>query len=461
LTPPTRIEGSFRDPAGQLFRSGKHLSRTVASWFEAEFQAFLDSGLYDELVADGLLIAHEELDPRTAPHACARYLRTTALPFVTYPWEWSASQLRAAADLTMELQLRALERSLSLRDASAFNVQFRGHRPVFVDTLSFGQSELDQPWPAYGQFCRHFLAPLALRTHVDSRLADLQQLHLDGIPLDLTARLLPQRTKLSPALGVHLHAHARATRKGAEQPEGHREVKVGPLALRGVAEQLQRAVRALTPPQQSSHWSDYEFELDHYDQEALDLKRSAIDGWASRLQPRRTIDLGSNRGGYSRLVAAHGNDVLAIDADHATVEQAACALAANPPSSGSVLAIRGDLLSPSPDIGWSNRERDALVRRTQGDLVLALALIHHVVITGEVPLDRAIAGIASHGRHLVIEWVPTDDPKVRQLLSTRPERIRGYDAPAFQAAMSQSGRVLEQVELGSTGRVLYLVEISR
>ena len=461
MTPPhIRVGGSFRDPAGRLYRYGNHLFRTVAPWFQPEFQAFLDSGLYDELVQDGLIVPHVEIDPADAPEPCARFLRVEALPFVTYPWEWSATQLRAAAELTLDLQLRALDRGLMLRDASAFNVQFQGQRPVFIDTLSFGRADMDRPWQAYGQFCRHFLAPLALRVHVDPRLGDLQQLYLEGIPIDLASRLLPGRTKLSPGLAIHLHAHARSAAHAAAAGRETRDVRVGPLALRGVAEQLLRTVASLTPAEQHSHWSGYEAALTHYDESAIAMKRFSIERWAQRISPARTVDLGSNLGAFSRLAAAQGSDVLAIDIDHATVEAATKDLARDPPAGGTVLPIRIDLLAPTPDLGWANDERDSLVRRTDTDLVLALALIHHLAIRGEVPLDRAVSGISAHGRILAIEWVPPDDPKVVQLLASRRESIRGYDTTSFRSALASVGTVVETIEL-PTGRSLHLVETKR
>jgi hypothetical protein len=452
------VGGSFRDPAGHLYRGDGYLYRTVSSWFEPDLQAFLDSGLYAELVAERLLVEHEELDPASAPEPCARYLQVPALPFITYPWEWSSRHLRAAAQLTLELQLRALERGLTLRDASAFNVQFRGHQPIFIDTLSFASSSGDQPWPAYGQFCQHFLAPLALRSLVDPRLGDLQQLHLDGIPLDLASRLLPRRTKASPGLGLHLHAHSRSATRAALRGT-HRTIKTRPLALRAVTEQLLRTVTSLNPPVLESPWSDYEASLEHYEVDALELKRSTVRRWAELLKPERAVDLGSNRSSFGRILAQQGCEVLAVDSDHATVEFASRDLAEDPPSTGSVLPIRADLLSPTPDLGWGGVERDSLARRTDVDLVLALALIHHVVLTGGIPLDRAVEGLALYGRRLVIEWVPPEDPKARQLAAGRTEDVRGYDKRAFLEAVSTIGRIVETVSLQVGGRELLLVEM--
>jgi hypothetical protein len=457
----SRVGGSFRDPAGYVYRDGPFLFRTVADWFEPDYVAVRDAGLYQELTADGLLIEHEEVDPRLAPEPCARLLQVDPLPFITYPWEWSTAQLRAAAELTLEVQRRALRRSLSLRDASAFNVQFRGHEPVFIDTLSFARADLDRPWQAYGQFCRHFLGPLALRVHLDVRLAELEQRYLDGIPLDLVSRLLPSRTKLTPGLALHVHAHARSVARARRSERHPRDIKLGPRALEGTIEQLSRVVRTLYMPTAASAWSGYEQERSHYPPDALDLKQSTIERWVRRVGPRRTVDLGSNRGAYARMAAGIGSDVLALDGDHATVELTYADLRDRPPSAGSVTPIRGDLLNPSGDVGWANEEREALSRRTNAELVLALALVHHLAVQGEVPLERAVPWLAGHGRVLAVEWVPPEDPKVAQMLDRRRERVHGYSKSVFDATLGRLGRTIEVVTLKPSGRSLHLVEIAR
>jgi SAM-dependent methyltransferase len=457
----SRIGGSFRDPAGYVFRDGQQLFRTVSDGFEPEYLSFRDSGLYGELIGDGLLVEHEEVDPGLAPSPCARLLQIEQLPFVTYPWEWSTGQLRAAAELTLEIQHRALRQSLSLRDASAFNVQFRGHKPIFIDTLSFARTDLGRPWQAYGQFCRHFVGPLALRALVDPRLAELQQRYLDGIPLDLVSQLLPPRTKLSPGLALHVHAHARSIGRSQRSVGRPREIAVTARALQGTVEQLRRLVRTLDGSKETSPWSEYEQELSHYPAEALALKRSTIKRWLHQVAPHRTVDLGSNRGEYAREAAGVGSDVLAIDGDHATVELTYAGLVDRPPPAGSVTPIFGDLLNPSADVGWANEEREALTRRTNVDLVLALALIHHLAVQGEVPLEHVLVWLARHGRILALEWVPPDDAKVAEMLATRREHLRDYSESAFQQAVGSIGRTIEVVSLTASGRSLHLIETSR
>ena len=125
-------------------------------------------------------------------------LRPRELPLISYPYEWCFSQLREAALLTLELQRRALAAGMRLKDASAYNIQFDAGRPILIDTLSFEVGDPTQPWPAYRQFCEHFLAPLALMAYRDPRCGLMLRDFIDGIPVDLAARLMPGRTRLRP-----------------------------------------------------------------------------------------------------------------------------------------------------------------------------------------------------------------------------------------------------------------------
>ena len=214
--PDARLPGSFRDPAGFMFQRGGTLFRQVNRSYEATFATLMDSGLYARLVEDGLLIPHEtvDLDLAPAPEAAA-VVRPAQLKFVSYPFEWSFSQLKAAALATLHVQRRALDYGLSLKDASARNIQLHEGRPRLIDTLSFERYEPGFPWVGYRQFCQHLLAPLAVMAYTDVRLGALLQSHLDGVPLDLASRLLPWRSRLRPGLLMHLHLHSRAQARAA------------------------------------------------------------------------------------------------------------------------------------------------------------------------------------------------------------------------------------------------------
>lgn len=452
------VPGSFRDPAGRLIERDGVLLRTVAPSFAEEFDAVRASGLYDRLITDGLLVAHEELDPAAAPEPAHALLRPERIPFVSYPYEWSPAQLRAAALLTLRVQELALDHGAVLRDASAYNVQFRGTRPVFIDTLSFAPRGEDEPWVAYGQFCRHFLAPLALQTYVDHRLADLQRTNIDGVPLDLAASMLPWRTRLRPGLLTHLHAHARAQSKRRADTDGEqRSVRFSDRAVRGLVEGLRGTVENLTWEPASTVWADYYAEADHYDTGAMATKAEVVERMVRSVAPETVWDLGANTGRFSRIAAATGATTVAMDIDHGAVEAAYRSLAADPPAEGTVLPLRYDLANPSPGIGWAATERMTLAERGPADLLLALALVHHLAIGNNVPLDRVADHLAQLGRNLVIEWVPKHDPMVKVLLATREDVFAGYHDQGFRDAFATRFEFVDEQAVAGTDRVLHLL----
>ena len=207
------LAGSFRDPSGFVFERQGELYRQVNVIHAEHYDHLVASGLYDHLVRSGLLIPHQEVEiPASEPTRAYRVLKPERIDFVSYPYEWSFGQLRDAARVTIKAQAAALDHGMSLRDASAYNIQFQRGHPLLIDTLSFEKLPEGSPWVAYRQFCQHFLAPLALMSHRDVRLGQLLRIHLDGIPLDLAVRLLPWRTRLRPSLLLHLFLHARSQR---------------------------------------------------------------------------------------------------------------------------------------------------------------------------------------------------------------------------------------------------------
>lgn len=452
------VAGSFRDPAGRLHERDGVLLRTVAPAFAAAFDAVRSSGLYDRLIADGLLVAHEELDPAVAPEPAHALLRPERIPFVSYPYEWSPAQLRAAALLTLRVQEVALDHGAVLRDASAYNVQFVGTRPVFIDTLSFAPRGEDEPWVAHGQFCRHFVAPLALQTYVDHRLVDLLRTNIDGVPLDLAAGMLPLRTRLRPGLLTHLHAHARAqSTRRADTSTERRSVRFSDRAIRGLVEGLRGTVDHLTWDPASTVWADYYAEADHYDTASMAAKAEVVERMVREVGPTTVWDLGANTGRFSRIAAGCGATTIAMDVDHGAVEAAYHALVADPPGPGSVLPLRYDLANPSPGIGWATTERMSLAQRGPADLLLALALVHHLAIGNNVPLDHVADHLAELGRHLVIEWVPKHDPMVEVLLATREDVFADYDDQGFRDAFARRFEFVAEQAVAGTDRVLHLL----
>lgn len=446
-----------RDPAGFVYQREGQLLRQVNAGYRASFERVLASGVLDELQAAGLLIPHEvaPIDLAATPDAW-RVLRPDRVPFISYPYEWSFSQLRDAALLTLELQTRALSRGMTMRDASAFNVQFHGGRPVFIDTLSFGPHEEGRPWVAYRQFCEHFLAPLALMARRDVRLSGLHAQFADGIPLDLASRLLGPASWLRPSLTLHVHLHARAQNRYADAARrpARDGARLTRQALLRLVEQLRQTIEALEWEPAGTTWAEYE-STHGYTADASLAKETLVRDLLSRVSPGMTWDLGANTGRFSRIAADLGHRVIAVDGDHAAVDRAYRAERAR--GGQSILPLVNDLLSPSTSSGWAGAERQSLAGRGPADALLALAVVHHIAFSGNIALPRIADWFAQLGRAAIVEFVPPDDPQVRRLVAARPEATHHYDREVFERAFARHFTISARQPVPETGRIVYLM----
>ncbi len=452
--------GSFRDPSGFVFTRGDTLYRQVQNGYRREYDALMGSGLYQSLVDGGLLIPHtEEQDAGAAASGGAyRVLRPERVPFVSYPYEWSFSQLKDAALATLSIQREALAAGLSLKDASAYNIQFRAGRPVFIDTLSFEAYVEGRPWVAYRQFCQHFVAPLALMAHTDIRLGSLLRTYIDGVPLDLASGLLPLRTRLSPGLLMHVHLHGAAQKRCADRAAGTPKGGggMGRTALLGLLDSLQTVVARQTWKPAGTEWADY-YAHTNYSDQAMDGKRRIVGEMLAAIAPTPGVawDLGANTGAFSRLAAERGIQTIAWDIDPAAVETNY--LACKQAGETRILPLLQDLTSPSPDLGWDLAERSSLRRRGPADLALALALVHHLAIANNVPLPRVADFLHSACRWLIVEFVPKSDSQVQRLLAAREDIFDGYTQQGFESAFSRRFDIVRSAAVPESERTLYLM----
>jgi ribosomal protein L11 methylase PrmA len=455
------VPSSFRDPSGFVFTRDQELLRQVDASWRDQYDLLMGSGLYSALVEARLLIPHEEVDLSNAATSDAyRVLRPERIPFISYPYEWSFSQLKDAALLTLRIQRVALDHGMSLRDASAFNVQFREGQPVLIDTLSFEKLPEGKPWVAYRQLCQHFLAPLALAAYRDIRLAQLARVHIDGIPLDLAAGLLPFRARLRVPLLLHLFLHARSQVRhqadaNHEGSNGRRTRPFTAQAFRGLLDSLEKAVTKLTWKPGRSAWAGYYSEADSYSPEAMEHKQRLVEAFLDRTPAKTAWDLGANTGRFSRLATARGMHTVSFDLDPAAVESNYSQVIRD--GDTALLPLVVDLVNPSPPTGWENRERQSLLERGPADLVLALALIHHLAIGNNVPLERLASFFGELCTWLIVEFVPKSDPKVHVLLASREDIFPGYTQEGFELAFGERFDLQVSEQIKDSDRVLYLM----
>ena len=453
------IAASFRDNSGFVFKKNNIFYRQINHSYAQSYDTLLSSGLYEALTAKEWLIKHEEQplsNGEAKPLPYYKIIQPEQLDFISYPAGWTFGMLKDAALLTLKIQKTALKHGMTLKDASAYNIQFRGSQAIFIDTLSFDTYTEGGIWEAYSQFCRHFLAPLALMAYQDVSLNRLLVVHLDGIPLDLASKLLPYRTRFNLNLYLHIHLQARLQGKyQQEQQSSSNTVKqLSSLKLLQLIESLETAVKKLEWKQRGTEWHDY------YEKSVgksyLNHKIKAVETLLDDCQPQKVLDLGANDGTFSRIAAQKADKVLAFDIDTAAVEAHYQRLKKE--KNYIVTPYILDVSNPEPAIGWNNTERPALWQRIDVDTIMALALIHHMRISNNTPLSMIADFFSQHCQNLIIEFVPKADEKVQILLQNRQDIFDDYSFENFKNVFSKHFTIEKAISLDPTERVLFLMK---
>lgn len=440
-----RLSSSFRDPSGFLFWRDGVLFRQINASYAEDYRVLMDSGLYARLVEKKFLIPHGEIDERT--------IEPDIIPFISYPYEWCFSQLKDAALLTLEIQKEALDAGMILKDASAFNIQFFNGAPIFIDTLSFERYRAGEPWRGYRQFCQHFLAPLALMAYRDARLAQIFSVFLDGIPLDLASKLLPLRTRLRSSLLIHLHLHAKSQALfSSRHTEGKKNSAMNRATLLRLTEHLETAVRRLDWKPKGTEWANY-YDKTNYSDQAMREKANLVAGFLEKLAPKTVWDMGANTGFFSRIASNRGMATISFDNDPAAVEKNYREIRVK--GERHLLPLVVDLANPSPALGWGNQERMSFLERGPCDTALALALIHHLAISHNLPFESIASLFASLCKSLIIEFVPKEDSNAKRLLIARKDIFFGYTRAAFEEAFEKYFIIKEIASAGDSPRLLY------
>jgi hypothetical protein len=446
---------SFRDPSGFIFYRDGSIYRQVNTDYKENYEQLMGSKPYETLVNNWLLVPHEEVNiTPEEPSDAYKVIKPHRVPFISYPYEWCFSQLKNAALTTLEIQKKALDFGMSLKDCSAYNIQFVRGKPLFIDTLSFKKYIPGQPWIAYRQFCRHFLAPLALMCYKDVGLNRLFRVYMDGIPLDLASALLPYRTWLKSSLFFHIHLHAKSKIYYADKAVDTSRYKISQFSFRSILDNLESAIRRLTWRPEHTEWAGY-YEDTNYSANAFEHKKKLVAEFLDQINPKRVWDLGANDGLFSRIASDRGITTISFDIDPAAVEKNY--LKCIEKNETNILPLLLDLTNPSPGLGWQNEERLSLGQRGPADTALALALIHHLAISNNLPFKKIADFLQKICSSLIIEFVPKTDSQVLRLLATRKDIFTEYKQELFEKEFNHYFVMKQSVKIADSERTLYLM----
>ena len=454
---------SFRDPAGLVLQGHGRIFRTIETCARDDFARLNASGLLRSLAREGKLVDSQAIGAEdmpqdllaTLPAGDRLFLEHPRLPFVSYPYEWPFALLKRAALHHLDVQLELLNSDFTLCDASAYNVQFRGTRPVFIDVLSIRPYKQGSYWAGYRQFCEQFLNPLLLAAKVGVPFQAWYRGHAEGLPVNEMARLLPASSRLSPRLQLHVYLHARmsGSARGAAGSAGGKPMTKS--ALVWLVGNMRACVAALQSPVGRSTWGGYATQAP-YTAQAAERKHTFVAAYVAALRPELLLDLGCNSGDYSATALAAGaRRVIGTDLDLNALDEA---VKAADGQSLDFLPLFLDVLDPSPGQGWAGRERQSFQDRLQAQGLLALALLHHMVIGRNVPLPQAVDWLVSLAPTGVIEFVPKTDPMVQHMLSAREDIFADYTEAHFCQCLAQRATLVRSERISDTGRAVFQYE---
>jgi len=455
--------GSYRDPASAVFTMGDRVFRgldgqAAETWRRLSTTTFL-ADLVDRgkvIPTSGIELDEAPLSPRGEPWTAL--LEHEPVPLVTYPYEWPFAMMRAAALCHLDVLDAALAEGWSLQDGSAYNLQFIGPRPVFVDVGSFAPEQ--GPWAGYRQFCETMLYPLMLQAHTGVAYHPQLRGHLEGIPTATMERLLRGSGRLRRGVLRHVTVHGLVERRStAASEDTKRELRGAGFTAeitRSLVDRLRKLVATLEVGRRRTAWADY-YATCSYSDEDVAAKRELVQSVVAARSPGTVVDLGANDGAYSMLVAPYAGYVVAVDGDEQVVDRLWRRLAAD--RVGNVIPLVVDLADPSPGLGWRNRERQPFEQRASGDVALALALVHHLVIGRNVPVGMVVDWLAETAAAAVVEVPHRSDPMVQRLMANKPSGLfDDYGLEHFTEELDRRFRRVQSVRLPGGTRTLVVVE---
>jgi ribosomal protein L11 methylase PrmA len=459
---------SFRDPSGVVLVAEGRVFRTIEESAWDQFQSVESSGLLNQLAVSGRVVATWPIKDQDAPAGLTKGLSSRRrrvveherIPVISYPYEWPFALLKRAALHYLDLYLELLESNFALSDASAYNVQFLGTRPVFIDILSIRPYREGEYWTGYRQFCEQFLNPLLLTSINGVPHQSWFRGSTEGIPVEEMARVLPIRASLDWRVLLHVVLHARMSAKTLDANNmsklaaGRASDKPMPKAtLAWLLRSLRKWILGLDRNgKRNSVWQRYE-QHTSYDAVETEAKRAFVVQYVSRRMPEQFLDLGCNTGSYSQLALAAGaRRAVAIDFDQEAIDGA---IVRADTHKLDLLPLVMDAMNPSPNQGWAQREWLGFEDRINADGLLALAFLHHIVIGRNVPMAQAVAWLVQLAPSGIVEFIPKNDHMVQQMLANRTDIFDNYNIEHFRLEMSQSATIVNELVVSRSGRTLF------
>jgi ribosomal protein L11 methylase PrmA len=450
--------GSFRDRRGRIFYVDGRVLRTVMPMAATDYEFVRSSGIVDALVADNKLVSETVVDASLLGEhgdGAQFVLEHPRLPFISYPYEWSFSALKAAALLHLDIQQAALQKDVTMTDATAYNVQFVGPKPIFIDSLSFRRYKDGEYWAGHRQFCEQFINPLLLRSLAGVPHNAWYRGALEGISAEDLSKVLPWRSRLSwnVLTNVFMQARLQRTADSGKAIEKAKARKLPRIAYEQMLYGLRKWIAGLEPKADGKTvWQDYANDNSYADEEAI-RKRRFVAEFASSVRPALIFDIGCNTGDYSAVALENGAELaIGFDFDHGALDYGYRRAARD---SLNFLPLHLDAANPSPNQGWSQAERMGLQERTKGDAVMGLALVHHLAVAKNLPLDEVISWLVDMAPQGIIEFVPKHDPMVQRLLQMREDLFDDYDQESFEKYLGRRARVIKSEIVSASGRTLY------
>jgi ribosomal protein L11 methylase PrmA len=449
-----KSKNSFRDPAGYITHdmSGK-IYRIVTNYGKENFDFVEKAGLYKDLTKNEKLILHtkEDIKKFNILNNVAYILSHPTINFISYPYEWSFEQLRDAALLHLDIHIQSLAKNITLSDASAYNIQFIGNKPIFIDTLSFIKYEEGMFWKGQRQFIEQFITPLLLWSKSGIHYNDWYRGAQNGIPAKDLNKILPIRKKLSLAYFNFISLPCFFDKKSSNNTQQIKG-KLPKTALVMILKQLQSWVINLKNSQEKTIWKNYTTQRNYSDQ-AIQDKASFVNKIIFKAKPNILWDLGCNTGEFSFHALKLGvKNVIGFETDHNAISTA---YLHSKNENSQFLPLYMNLANPSPDSGWNQNEKLGLFKRKNADFILALAIIHHLVISNNIPLNEVIEYITELAPKGIIEWVPKSDKMIKNMLLNRDDIFFDYNEENFISYLQKSAKIIESKSIADSGRKLF------